>query len=458
MTTPSSSPDPIPPAHRDTRPPHDTRDTHAEPSQDERDLRRAKRRALALLLGAALVFVVTALSPPGVVIDGIKAVSEAAMVGALADWFAVVALFRRVPIPFIARRTGVIPRNKDRIADELAAFVQEKFLDVNSLVGLIRRHDPVERLSSWLRAPENARHLGDYAVRLMSGLLGLTDDARIQSFIRDGLHAALDKVDLSKSAGALLDTLTKDGRHQELLDQLLDQLGLLLAEDSTRAFVATRIVDGLKGEFPKTEKFLPSEWIGESGARVLESAVNRLLLQVSEDREHHLRVKFDEIVQRLIVQLKNDPAFLRKGEELKTSLREGSALNDYTRELWESLRAWLRDDLERHDSTLHAKVAATGRWLGEALAADADLRASLNSHLEDAARAMAPDFSRYLTHHIRDTVRNWDTRETARLIELKIGKDLQEIRVNGTVIGGTIGLGLYLCSHLFDWLRVHIGL
>ncbi|MFP3570134.1 DUF445 family protein, partial [Paraburkholderia sp. SIMBA_030] len=87
------------------------------------------------------------------------------------------------------------------------------------------------------------------------------------------------------------------------------------------------------------------------------------------------------------------------------------------------------------------------------LAADADLRASLNSHLEDAARAMAPDFSRYLTHHIRDTVRNWDTRETARLIELKIGKDLQEIRVNGTVIGGTIGLGLYLCSHLFDWLR-----
>ncbi|WP_321879876.1 DUF445 domain-containing protein [Paraburkholderia bannensis] len=429
-----------------------------EISRDEAELIRAKRRALFLLIGAAVVFVVTALSPPGVIVDGIKAVSEASMVGALADWFAVVALFRRVPIPFVSARTGVIPRNKDRIADELAVFVQEKFLDVNSLVGLIRRHDPVERLSGWLTAPHNAQRLGDYAVRLMSGLLGLTDDARIQAFIRDGLHAALDKVDLSKSAGAILDTLTKDGRHQELLDRMLDQLGLLLAEEGTREFVASRIVDGLKGEFPKSEWMLPSEWLGDKGARVLESAVSRLLLQVSEDREHHLRQKFDEVMQKLIVQLKNDPAFLRKGEELKASLREGSALNDYTRELWDSLRGWLRADLERPDSTLHAKVAATGQWLGQALAADADLRASLNGHLEDAARAMAPEFSRYLTHHIRDTVRNWDTRETARLIELKIGKDLQEIRVNGTVIGGTIGLGLYLCSHLFEWLRLQLGL
>lgn len=432
-------------------------DSHASHSRDEAELARAKRRALLLLIVAAIVFVATALAPPGIVIDGIKAVSEAAMVGALADWFAVVALFRRVPIPFVSARTGVIPRNKDRIADELAVFVRDKFLDVGSLVGLIRRHDPVERLAGWLTAPENARHLGDYAVRMMSGVLGLTDDARIQAFIRDGLHAALARVDLSKSAGAILDTLTKDGRHQELLDQMLDQLGTLLRDEGTRTFVASRIVDGLKGEFPKTEKFLPSEWIGESGARVLESAVNRLLLQVSEDREHHLRQKFDEVVDKLIVQLKSDPAFLRKGEELKASLREGSALNDYTRELWDSLRAWLRDDLAREDSSLHAKVAATGRWLGETLAADAALRASINGHLEDAARAMAPDFARYLTHHIRDTVRNWDTRDTARLIELKIGKDLQEIRVNGTVIGGAIGLGLYLCSHAFELLRVHLG-
>lgn len=426
-------------------------------TNDEAELARAKRRPLILLLGAALVFVGTALSPPGIVVDGAKAMSEAAMVGALADWFAVVALFRRVPIPFVSAHTGVIPRNKDRIAEELAAFVRDKFLDVNSLVDLIRRHDPVARLSAWLAAPHNAQRLGHYAVRMMSGVLGLTEDARIQTFIRDGLNAALARVDVSKSAGALLDTLTRDGRHQELLDRLLEQMQALLRDEGTRAFVAARIVEGLKGEYPKMEKVLPSEWIGESGARVLESAVNRLLLQVSEDREHHLRRKFDEVVEQLIVRLKHDPAFLRKGEELKASLREGGALNDYTRELWDSLRAWLRADLDREDSALHAKVAATGRWLGETLAADADLRASLNGHLEEAARAMAPDFAGYLTEHIRDTVRNWDARETARLIELKIGKDLQAIRINGTVIGGTIGLGLYLCSLLFELARLKLG-
>jgi uncharacterized membrane-anchored protein YjiN (DUF445 family) len=431
--------------------------TQPHASHDEAELARAKRRPLLLLLAAALVFVGTALSPPGVVINGFKAASEAAMVGALADWFAVVALFRRVPIPFVAAHTGVIPRNKDRIADELATFVRDKFLDVGSLVDLIRRHDPVERLSAWLTAPNNAQRLGDYAVRMMSGLLGLTDDARIQAFIGDSLRAALARVDLSKSAGAILDTLTKDGRHQELLDRMLDQLGALLQEEGTREYVAARIVDWLKGEYPWTEKVLPSEWIGEKSANVLESAVNRLLVEVSEDREHQLRRKFDEVVEKLIVQLKSDPAFLRKGEELKASLSEGGALNDYTRTLWDSLRAWLRDDLEREDSSLHAKVAATGRWLGETLAADAGLRASLNGHLEDAARSMAPDFARFLTHHIRDTVKNWDTRETARLIELKIGKDLQGIRVNGTLIGGVIGLGLYLCSLLFELVRLKLG-
>jgi uncharacterized membrane-anchored protein YjiN (DUF445 family) len=431
--------------------------TQPHASHDEAELAKAKRLPLLLLFGAALVFVGTFFFPPGFWAGCIKAVSEAAMVGALADWFAVVALFRRVPIPLVAAHTGVIPRNKDRIAEELANFVRDKFLDVGSLIDLIRKHDPVEWLSRWLTAPHNAGRLGDYAVRMMSGLLGLTDDARIQTFIGNSLRAALAHVDLSKSAGAILDTLTKDGRHQELLDQMLDQIGALLRDEGTRAFVAARIVDWLKGEYPWTEKVLPSVWIGEKSANVLESAVNRLLVEVSEDREHHLRRKFDEVVEALIVKLKNDPAFLRKGEELKASLSEGGVLNDYTRTLWDSLRAWLRDDLAREDSTLHAKVAATGRWLGETLAADAELRASLNGHLEDAARAMAPDFARYLTHHIRDTVKNWDAQETARLIELKIGKDLQRIRVNGTLIGGAIGLGLYFCSYLFELARLKLG-
>lgn len=434
------------------------------PSADQNQigLRRAKLVPALMLAGAALVFVVTALWPPGLVINGIKAISEAAMVGALADWFAVTALFRPVPMPFFSRHTDVIARNRDRIGDELAVFVHDKFLGVDALVDLMRRHDPLGRFSAWLCAPDSAQRLGDYVVRLMSGLLDLTDDEHIRGFIHDGLRAALEKVDLSKSAGALLDTLTRDGRHQELLDQILEQLGLLLRQEGTRTFLATRIVDGLKGEYPKAEKILPSAWIGKTGAGVLESAVDRLLRQVSEDPQHQLRQQFDEIVHKLITHLKSDPAFLHKFEQLKASLlREGSAFNDYARGLWDSLRAWLRDDLQRPDSTLHAKAIAMGRWLGQALAADAGLRASFNGFFEDLVRASGPDLARALTGHISKTVRDWDTRQTAQVIELKIGKDLQWIRINGTVIGGLIGGVLYVLSlllpHLNQWLPIPLG-
>lgn len=431
---------------------------------DATELQRAKRRPLLLLAAAALVFVVTACWPPGFgnafVVGVLKACSEAAMVGALADWFAVAALFRRLPVPFVSGHTGVIPHNKDRIADELAHFVQDRFLDVDSIVALIRRHDPAQRVAGWLTDERNAQRLGDYAVRFAAGLLELADDPRIRTLIRDGLHAALDSIDLSKSLGAVLDTLTKDGRHQELLDKLIDQIGLLLREDETRSFVAARIVEGLKGEYPITGKVLPTvttEWIGDSGARVLTGAVERLLLQISDDREHQLRHKFDDLMQGLIVRLKTDPGFLAKGEELKASLRDGTAFDDYARTLWDDLRAWLRRDVDRPDSMLHAKVSAAGSWIGRALAGDEKLRASLNAHLEEAAHAMAPDFAAFLTRHISDTVKNWDARSMSELIEQKIGKDLQRIRINGTVLGGAIGVGLYLCSHFFDWLRAHLA-
>ena len=203
---------------------------------------------------------------------------------------------------------------------------------------------------------------------------------------------------------------------------------------------------------------MTTDWIGDSSARVLTGAVERLLQQISEDREHQLRHKFDDVVQALVERLKNDPAFLAKGEELKASLRDGTAFDNYARTLWDDLRAWLRHDLERPDSALHAKVAAAGGWIGHALADDPRLRASLNEHLEEAAHAMAPDFAAFLTRHISDTVKRWDAEGMSTLIEQKIGRDLQRIRINGTLLGGAIGFGLYLCSRLFELLRAHLSL
>ncbi|SIT37416.1 conserved hypothetical protein; putative inner membrane protein [Paraburkholderia piptadeniae] len=419
------------------------------------ELKHAKRRATLLLLVATAVFVTTAFMRASMWVDGIKAVAEAAMVGALADWFAVVALFRRVPIPGVAAHTAIIPQNKDKIADNLALFVREKFLDESSIVGLIRKHDPAHSITNWLCVDANTQRLGDYVVKLTTGILELFDDARIQRFIKDALDAMLDRIDLSKATGAILDTLTRDGRHQQLLDDGIGHLMTLLREPGVRAFIAEQIVDWFKREYPTLEKLMPSEWLGESGANVVAQAVNNMLLRVSEDPEHKLRRKFDEAAARLIVKLKSDPVFLQKGEEIKSYVKDSEHLALYVRDLWGQLRDWLRVDLERGDSVLHTKVAAMGQWIGRELANDEALRRSLNQHMEEAARAMAPDFAGYLTRHISDTVKNWDSRDMSEQIELNIGKDLQYIRINGTIVGGCIGLLLYASSQIFALVRLH---
>ncbi|HEY0210825.1 DUF445 domain-containing protein [Acerihabitans sp.] len=412
------------------------------------ELTKIKRMALLLLTLAAGVFIATLFITPGFWRDGLKAIAEAAMVGALADWFAVVALFRRVPIPFIAAHTAIIPRNKNKIADNLAVFVREKFLDTSSLTGLIKKHDPAQTIAGWLTDPANADRLGGQILQLMRALLDFTDDKRIQGFIRQALDAVIDKIDLSASVGAILDSLTKDGRHQDLLDAALRQLVKLLNKPATRALIADQIILWLKREHPLKEKVLPTEWLGEHSATAVANAVNTWLDEISRDRGHELRRRFDRLAQKLIARLKQDPATARKAEEIKHYLKNDEVLNTYISGLWGDLRGWLKADLAGPGSVLHGRVADAGLWLGRTLAGDANLRASLNLHLEQAALRMAPDFSAFLTQHISDTVKSWDARDMSRQIELNIGKDLQFIRINGTLVGGFIGLALYLLSQL----------
>jgi len=411
-------------------------------------LKRTKRLALALLLIAAGTFLVTLFLPPNIWVLGVKAIAEAAMVGALADWFAVVALFRRVPLPFISRHTAIIPRNKDRIGDNLGRFVQEKFLDTDSLLALIRRHDPSQMLAQWLNTPGNADRIGRHLLQVMRGFLDLTDDARIQRFLRSAVHRALDKVDLTQSSALILDSLTKDNRHQALLDAAVEQLLRLLHKPSTRDFIAMQIVRWLKREHPIKAKVLPTEWLGEHSAELVSNAVNSLLDDVARDQGHEFRQGFNRAVQRLIERLKTDPEMAQRAENIKSWIKEDASLNRYIGELWHDMRAWLKTDLASEDSRVQERVRQAALWFGETLLADEALRSSMNQHLEDAARSVAPEFAHFLTRHISDTVKSWDAREMSQQIELNIGRDLQFIRINGTLVGGSIGLVLYLLSQL----------
>ena len=225
-------------------------------------LRRAKFQALGLLLLVTAVFIATSVVERGLWLNAVKAMAEAAMVGALADWFAVVALFRRplgLPIP----HTAVIARNQARIGRNLATFVRDKFLDVPSLVSLIRRHDPAERLAQWLTSPGNAALLGHQATRLASAALETVQDAQVERFIHKAARALIGQVDMSRALAAVLDTLTHNGRHQALLDDVLAKLIELLQNEQTR-HAATPFMRDLEAMF---RRFAPAyDRLGHVGA------------------------------------------------------------------------------------------------------------------------------------------------------------------------------------------------
>src|SRR3989344_5326744 len=407
-------------------------------------LRRAKRQALGLLLLVTAVFIATSVVERGLLLNCVKAMAEAAMVGALADWFAVVALFRRplgLPIP----HTAVIARNQARIGRNLATFVRDKFLDVPSLVSLIRRHDPAERL-------------GHQATRLASAALEMVQDAQVERFIHKAARALIGQVDMSRALAAVLDTLTHNGRHQALLDDVLAKLIELLQNEQTRTWVAQSIVAWLKKDHPRTEKLLPSDWLGDKGSALLARALESLMADVAANPQHALRAQFDAAVQRFIERLRSDPEWERKGEEIRTWLQTDATVAGYVQTLWLDLRGALQRDLADANSVLARQVGKLGLWLGESLAGDAALRQSFNERLERWVEGLAPDVSAFIAQHIEDTVRRWDTEEMTQLIELNIGKDLQYIRINGTVVGGLIGLVLFVVSHAGEiWREVGGG-
>ena len=416
-------------------------------------LRRAKRQALALLLLATAVFIATSLGPRGLWLDGLKAVAEAAMVGALADWFAVRALFHRVPIPFIARHTAIIPRNKDRIGENLARFVREKFLGADSLVALLGRHDVVAHLAQWLTAPGNSRVLGQQVARMLAAALDTVQDRQVEHFIQKAARTLIGHIDLSQAMARVLDALTHQGRHQALLGQALERLIALLQQDEARTLIARTLVQWLKKEHPLKEKMLPTDWLSDKGAAMLAHALEGLLAEVAANPEHQLRAKFDDAVQLFITRLQHDPDWARKAEEIRHYLQTNPTLGNYVQQLWQDLRAALQRDLADEHSAVARNVRAMGLWLGQSLAQDAALRQALNERLQVWVQALAPDVAQFVAQHIEDTVRRWDAQEMSQLIELNIGKDLQTIRINGTVVGGLIGLVLFTLSHAGDIWR-----
>jgi uncharacterized membrane-anchored protein YjiN (DUF445 family) len=411
-----------------------------------KNLSRMKLLALSLLGMAAVLYgVATWMTPHHAAWGYVAAFAEAAMIGAMADWFAVVALFRRpagLPIP----HTAIIPNNKARIGANLAGFICNHFLSTPQVLDKLRTLDPAARLAAWLSDPGHAARLGEHLVVVARYGLDAFDDPRVRDFIRHTAMARLERIDVSHLAGQLLDVLTADRRHQALLDEALHEIGGLLEDEA----IQSRIAEMIAAEVDYLRYLRLDKVAGRLATTKIVASVGRLIADMGDDPAHPLRLRFDDYVARFIERLKTDEALRQKGQALRDSLLSHPALAAYLQGLWSELLAWLREDLHRADSTIRQRLTATALTLGDKLQKDPAMQQWINTQVLTAASPLIERYREDIRRYIVTRVDQWDTEELTRELELNIGRDLQFVRINGTLVGGLIGL---LIHGITAWMQ-----
>jgi uncharacterized membrane-anchored protein YjiN (DUF445 family) len=404
-------------------------------------LRAMQRVALALLLAAAVVFVVARIYEP--VHPGfgyLRAFCEAALVGGLADWFAVTALFRRplgLPIP----HTAIIPEKKDRLGDALGDFVQRNFLSPEVVAGKLTDIDFSSVLAEWLADPARSGCVAAKLAQLLPRLLDALGEEPMRHFIRDSVAQGLRRLEMAPIAAGILDTLTAGERQQELVDELLRQAERLLreAEPEIRGRVRT-----------KTAWLWQKLGLDEKISDRLIEAAEEALAEVGSDPTHAWRQRFTRLIREYVESLRSSDEYRRQAERLKQAVLAHPELGAYLGAVWDEVRAHVREDAARPDSRMRTNLEGTLVWLGQALRADAAVRDALNGWARAVLTELVQTRRNEVAALISDTVRRWDARTVSDRIERAIGRDLQYIRVNGTLIGGLVGLLLHAASHLFN--------
>jgi len=410
-------------------------------------LKKNKTIAGGLMVGAAILFVI-AQTQEGSNWAWVSAFAEAAMVGALADWFAVVALFRHplgLPIP----HTAIVANKKDTIAESLAEFIQVKFLATDALIVKLKQLNPARFLSNYLISRQNADGLAKGLTRVISESLDFLDDERVQKVLRSAMHDQMEKFDLSTSAGMLLDTLRKDNRHQVALDEMMRRLGAWLSTPESQEKLALSIDHWCDTEYPLLSRFIPNrpQFAAGAGEKIV-TRVNAFLEAVNADPSHELRQQFDNAVTDFIVKLKHDAALRAKVEGIKLEAINNEQLSGYAGSILSDLKSWIMNDLGRTDSKIQKKIADALVGVGNTLAESKDLSDSINEHLEALVIHYGDDMRTGIAKHISGTVKEWKNEDFVNEIELSIGSDLQFIRMNGTLVGGIIGLLLHAVALL----------
>jgi len=413
------------------------------PLRDEEEkrlrLEKMKRVATGLLLLAAVVFVVTSILEsrwPG--LGYIRATAEAAMVGAIADWFAVTALFRYpmgVPIP----HTAIIPNRKERIGKSLGNFVQNNFLSPPVLLARIRGANVAQKLAAWLADPRHGDTVGRHAAAGVGGVVQVLRDEEVQEIIEQSLMGRVRATQVAPLMGNVLTLVTADNRHQELLDSAIRLFERLFDENR----------DALRDKIRReTPWWMPTAVDDQIYNKIVRSVENTLH-EVTSDPEHPLRGRFNEAVAEFVERLKSSPEMLARGEELKEEVLRHPAVRQYSASLWTDLKSSVLKHSADPESEFRRRVGHAVTRFGASLLEDEELLEKVNGWVEQAVLYVVDQYRHEVAGLIEATVAAWDPEDTTRKIELQIGRDLQYIRINGTLVGGLVGLLIYSISRFF---------
>ena len=400
---------------------------------------RVRLVATGLLVAMAALFVAARqMASHGPVWGYLVSFAEAAMVGGLADWFAVTALFRRplgLPIP----HTAIIPVNKDRIADSMAAFLRANFLTPQVVARRLHRLDVAGLLGDYLANPApEARRIGDSVTSLIAEILQTLDPDKVGRPAKALLRSQIERIDLAPLIGQILTGMIADGRHMPLIDSLLRRAGALLEANETalRAMIHDR-----------ANTLMRWTRLDDRLANSLLDALYALLAETLIDPVHPLRLKIDETLAALADDLIHDPAMGQRVARMKADVLANPAFAAWLDALWERSRTSLIAQLRAGSapSTLNigggmrSGLAGFGRALGE----DPAMRAMVNRFARRSLTGLASRHGDGIVRIVSETVRRWDARTVTDRIERAVGRDLQFIRINGTLVGGLVGLGLH---------------
>ena len=351
------------------------------------------------------------------------------MIGAIADWFAVTALFRH-PFGIKIPHTAIIPNKKEVIAQQFGAFVQQNFLSEEIISSKIRSMDLSRRVATWIVERENARAIAEQITAGLAGVVRVMNDEDIQAMIEKKVRDKIRDTSFAPMIGDLLSFITSGRRQQELFDSAVS-FGLYLLEDSDRDIKA-------KVE-QETPWWFPSSVDRAIYERIVRS-VSRMLYEIQVDVLHPIRKRLVKTMNQFMEDLKHSPDIAKKEVAIKEDVLEQPAIRDFTASLWTDIKQALLDQSENPDAELKQAIEDSVIKFGHTILEDEALSTKINGWAEDSGRYLIRTYGHEVADLISDTIDGWDPEATSERIELQIGKDLQFIRINGTVIGGLAGL------------------